>query len=170
MGGEGMKLALAALAAALALSGCASIISGSTQPVIIKSVPDGASITVSNRAGEKIHTATTPATLTLARGAGYFKPEQYKVVITKDGFADKEITITGTLNGWYIGNIIFGGLIGMLLVDPATGAMYAMPETVEATLDGKKQATAPTSTLTIMSTADVSAATLAQARLLTAAK
>jgi hypothetical protein len=28
------------------------------------------------------------------------------------------------LDGWYIGNIVFGGLIGMLIVDPATGAMW----------------------------------------------
>ena len=27
------------------------------------------------------------------------------------------------MNGWYIGNILFGGLIGFLIVDPLTGAM-----------------------------------------------
>jgi len=31
-----------------------------------------------------------------------------------------------SLNGWYFGNIIFGGLIGLLIVDPATGAMYRL--------------------------------------------
>jgi hypothetical protein len=32
--------------------------------------------------------------------------------------------LKATLSGWYFGNIIFGGLIGMLAVDPATGAMW----------------------------------------------
>ena len=37
-----------------------------------------------------------------------------------------------SLSGWYWGNIVFGGLIGMLIVDPATGAMYKLPEGVSA--------------------------------------
>lgn len=28
------------------------------------------------------------------------------------------------MNGWYFGNLLLGGVIGMLIVDPATGAMY----------------------------------------------
>ena len=32
------------------------------------------------------------------------------------------------MNGWYLGNIIFGGLIGALIVDPATGAMWTFKE------------------------------------------
>ncbi len=36
--------------------------------------------------------------------------------------------LEATLDGWYIGNIIFGGLIGFLIVDPLTGAMWKLPE------------------------------------------
>ncbi len=32
------------------------------------------------------------------------------------------------MNGWYAGNIVFGGLIGILIVDPATGAMWDIKE------------------------------------------
>ena len=32
------------------------------------------------------------------------------------------------LNGWYIGNVVFGGLIGLLIVDPETGAMWRLDE------------------------------------------
>ena len=39
------------------------------------------------------------------------------------------------MDGWYIGNILFGGLIGMLIVDPATGAMYNLPDRVDINLD-----------------------------------
>lgn len=160
-----------AAAAVLALSGCASIIQGGTQPVTIRSVPDGAAITVSNRNGEKVHAGTAPVTLTLNRGAGYFKPESYTIVVSKDGFDRKEMTITGTLSGWYIGNIVFGGLIGMLAVDPVTGAMYTLPDAVTATLDGTPaKAAQAQSTLTVVSTESLTPQQRQQARLLTAAR
>lgn len=38
------------------------------------------------------------------------------------------------MDGWYWGNILFGGLIGMLAVDPATGAMYKLPKATSAGL------------------------------------
>lgn len=129
-----MKKTFALGATALALSGCASIFQGSTQPLTITSIPEAASVTVMNRAGDKIHTGVTPVTLTVKRGAGYFKPESYRVVMQKEGYASREIVVTGGVNGWYFGNLIFGGLIGMVAVDPATGAMYSFPENVSGTL------------------------------------
>ncbi len=121
---------------ALFLSGCATIFEGGAQPVTFKSVPDTAAISISNRAGEKVHTGTTPMTVTLKRGAGYFKAETYTVRLTKEGYVAKDITVTGSVNGWYVANILFGGLIGLLIVDPITGAMYDLtPDTVNATLD-----------------------------------
>ena len=39
------------------------------------------------------------------------------------------------VEGWYWGNILFGGLIGMIIVDPATGAMYKLDtEAVDVSL------------------------------------
>ncbi|WP_119155151.1 PEGA domain-containing protein [Caldimonas tepidiphila] len=164
-----MKLVLTAGVLALALSGCASIMNGSTQPVTIKSVPDGASVSVTNRAGEKIHNGTTPVTLTLNRGAGYFKSEEYRVQIKKEGFEPKELTIVSTVNGWYVANILFGGLIGMLAVDPATGAMYSFPEAVNTTLDAPVEKNAGSmQPLTIVSTDRLSPEVMKQARLVAA--
>jgi hypothetical protein len=43
--------------------------------------------------------------------------------------------ITGELNiGWYlVGNFFFGGLIGWLIIDPLTGAMWTLsPEMIYA--------------------------------------
>ncbi len=149
-----MKQTIAAGAILFALSGCASIFNGQTQAVTINSAPDGASFAVTNRAGEKIHAGTTPVTLTLKRGAGYFKSETYTVLMKKDGFDDKELTITGSMSGWYVGNILFGGLIGMLAVDPVTGAMYVFPESVSGSLEprGKSLSSTPNGSLTIVST------------------
>lgn len=127
---------IAVIAAATWLTGCATIFEGGSQPLTFKSVPEAASITISNRAGEKIHNGTTPATVQLKRGNGYFRKESYTVMIEKPGYAPKQIEVTGAVNGWYFGNILFGGVIGMLIVDPATGAMYTLkPNTVEAALE-----------------------------------
>ncbi|MFC7420484.1 hypothetical protein ACFQNF_11445 [Iodobacter arcticus] len=131
-----MKRVLAASIATLLMSGCSTIIEGKTQHLSFNSVPDSAAITISNRAGEKVHVGTTPASVTLKRGAGYFKPEIYTVRIEKEGFKPKDLTITGSVNGWYVGNILFGGLIGFLIVDPITGAMYSLaPDAINTSLE-----------------------------------
>lgn len=62
----------------------------------------------------------------LRSGSGFFGKESYTVSITKEGYEPKKVTIECRFNGWYFGNILIGGLIGMLIVDPATGAMYRL--------------------------------------------
>ena len=126
---------LALIPAALAiLSGCASIVSDSQYPVSVITTPAGATFEVRNRAGNVIHSGTTPGSVTLKSGAGYFKGETYTIAFRKEGFADQQTTLNSSLDGWYWGNIIFGGLIGMLAVDPATGAMYKLPENTATSL------------------------------------
>lgn len=162
-----MKKALIAIAVATALSGCATIIGSTTQPLTIKSTPEGANVVVINRAGEKIHSGVAPMTVTLNRGAGYFKPEIYTIKFDKEGYESKEVVVTGQVNGWYFGNIIFGGLIvGMLIVDPMTGAMFSLsPDTIDAGLDavGAKTSKADGS-LTVVLLEDVPAELMQHAR------
>jgi hypothetical protein len=164
-----MKKAMGTAAVALLLSGCASIFSGSTQSVTVNSEPAGAAVTVLNGAGNQVHSGTTPATFQLTRGKGYFRSENYTISLQKDGFAAKEINVTGNINGWYFGNILIGGLIGMLAVDPLTGAMYSFPDNVSAQLekDAPKAAQAARS-LTIVSTESLSPEVMKQARLVAA--
>jgi len=155
-----MKLFLttAYLAAALTMTGCASIFSGSTQTLTFKSVPDTANITITNKLGEKIHTGSTPATVTLKRGNGYFKPAGYQVTFSKEGFQTKTVQVKATVNGWYIANIIFGGLIGFLIVDPATGAMYTLsPSDINTLLDATQLVTTKKEqqSLTVMLVQDI---------------
>ena len=129
-----VRFALIPAALAIFMSGCASIVSDSQYPVSITSTPAGANFEVRNRAGKVIHSGTTPGNVTLKSGAGYFKGETYTIAFRKEGFADQQTTLNSSLDGWYWGNIVFGGLIGMLAVDPATGAMYKLPEDTAATL------------------------------------
>lgn len=82
-----------------------------------------------------------------------------------EGYAPQELTVTGTVSGWYIGNVLFGGLIGMLAVDPVTGAMYVFPDSVSASLQPQGGATTgAASSLTIVSTESLTPEQLKQAR------
>jgi hypothetical protein len=122
----------------MALSGCASIIGkGTPQLVTINSMPSDASLKIEDvRTGATIYAGKTPYTATLAKNAGYFKSAKYQVVIEKEGYPTKHFIIDAYPNGWYIGgNFIFGGLIGWLIVDPLTGAMWTLsPELINADL------------------------------------
>jgi uncharacterized protein YceK len=164
-----MKKLLLTGAFVMTLSGCASIINGPTQSVTIKSTPEGAAISVTNKAGEKVHTGTAPLTVVLKRSAGYFKPEVYTVAFVKEGFTPKEVVITGTMSGWFIGNLLFGGIIGMLAVDPVTGSMYTLPDSVGETLVEASAKTSESlhgvSTLRVVSTTGLTPEQLKLARL-----
>ena len=141
------------------LSGCASIFSGTTEKLTFNSVPDGATIAVANRAGASVHSGPAPATVVLKRGSAYFKSEAYMVTVSMPGYKTQTINITGSMNGWYWGNLVLGGLIGMVIVDPLTGAMYNLrPNEVQATLVQETASTANgDGVLTIMLAQDVPA-------------
>lgn len=123
-----MRLFLSTIACAglLLSSSCASIVSHSRWPVAVSSAPAGATVTITNRKGVSVYTGTTPATVSLESGSAFFKREIYKLEFTMPGYAPKTTTLEADVNGWYFGNIVFGGVIGLLIVDPATGAMYRL--------------------------------------------
>ena len=53
-------------------------------------------------------------------------------MIKLDGYQTYETNLTKKFNAWYIGNIVFGGLIG-IIIDPITGAIYNLsPDEVNA--------------------------------------
>lgn len=131
------------LIAVFVLSGfvcsCATIVSKSSRPITISSVPEQANVVITDETGTKIHAATTPTTVTLKTGAGYFQGKEYAVLVSKEGYQDQTVRISKTLNGWYIGNIVFGGLIGWLIVDPISGAMWTLsPQQVNVSLEQLK--------------------------------
>ncbi len=109
-------------------SGCASIVSKSYYPVDIRSTPEYANIQIMNRAGNVIYNGSTPAYVQLKSGTPYFRKEFYTVRFEKEGYREKELYITSDIDGWYFGNILFGGIIGFLIVDPLSGAMYKINE------------------------------------------
>ncbi len=117
-------------------AGCASIMTDSTQNVHIDSRPDAARVTVTDQTGRRVSRGETPMSVTLDKAAGYFDGQRYEVTLAKEGFADKTVVLRAHPNGWYLaGNLVFGGFIGWLVVDPITGSMFTLsPKEVSADL------------------------------------
>jgi hypothetical protein len=110
-----------ALIVAMLFTSCATIVSGSKQNVKFMSNPSQATIVIDN-----VEVGKTPFETKLARKSSH------TVKIKLDGYKPFETTLTRKFNAWFIGNILFGGLVG-LVVDPLTGAMYRLtPKEVNA--------------------------------------
>jgi uncharacterized protein YceK len=108
--------AIALAAACVALSGCATIIDGSSQKIgITTGEVSGARCTLSN--GEGQWSVITPGTVKVERSK-----HDMKVVCSKPGLADATATIPSDLNGWALVNFAILDLPG-LGVDAATGAI-----------------------------------------------
>lgn len=121
---------LAALA--LVCANCATVTRGTTSQVQIGSEPTGADVATSLG-----HRCTTPCTLTMDRKS------EFTVTMSKPGFKPVEVPVKVQIAGagaaGFAGNIILGGVVGMV-ADAATGAtLEHVPNPVMATL----QADAP---------------------------
>jgi hypothetical protein len=117
-------------------SSCCSIICGDEKTVNVKSNPSAAEFEVIGHDGNVVVKGTTPTNITLKRGGGYFTKGDYKINFHREGYEDLTIPINqGLETGWYIGgNIVFGGLLGILIIDPLTGAMWTI-EDVDVSLN-----------------------------------
>jgi len=122
------------------LTGCCSIVGRDVFPLTINSNPDGANISVKDENGVKVYSGITPTTVTLAAGESYFHAKSYSITFSKQGYKDQYVQVRATLDGWYWGNILFGGLIGMLIVDPITGKMWKLQKNVFGELTSDKTA------------------------------
>ncbi|WP_158825438.1 PEGA domain-containing protein [Mucilaginibacter lacusdianchii] len=118
------RISCVLMAIAVLNSSCATIFGRSNYSVAINSNPVGSSITITDKKGVTVYQGNTPATVKLKSSSGYFAKGQYQVKFHMNGYEDRVVTLNSKLNGWYFGNILLGGLIGMLIIDPASGAMY----------------------------------------------
>jgi len=105
------------------LIGCATIVSGRTQKVSISSNPSGAKVIV-NGMEQK-----SPCMVILDRSI-----PSYTIVIEKEGYQPITYELTRGVNGWVFGNIILGGVIGVM-IDVVSGSVYAFyPNNVSVNL------------------------------------
>lgn len=101
----------------LIASGCASIVSGSKQRVSVSTTPANAKVLING-----INVGATPLVTYLKRSE-----KTHRITIELEGYKPYNTTLKRKLNGWIFGNIIFGGLIGVI-IDASTGAMYSVSE------------------------------------------
>lgn len=95
--------------------------------MIVSAEPYGASIVLKNDKGFVLAEATGSMNHKLKKGDGYFDGADYSLEVSHIGYETQTINLNSTLDGWYVaGNFLFGGLIGWLIVDPATGAMWVI--------------------------------------------
>lgn len=146
--------------AVILLPNCASIVSRASRDVQVQSVPSGLAFSITDASGAEVSKGTTPQTVSLSARGGYFKPAKYTVRVKRGGKVVGTHQVTAGINGWYFGNILIGGLIGMVIVDPLTGAMYRMPESI--TVETNSLASQQPRTLTVASIDSLTPAQRAQ--------
>lgn len=116
-----IKLVVAAIAA-VQLSACATIVSGSNQEIAFTSA--GSAKTCTATGGSRLglnETFTTPAVVTVKRSK-----KDINVACT-DGSSER---VMGEYNAWTLGNFLnLTGLVGVG-IDAATGAIHKYPEDV----------------------------------------
>lgn len=108
------------------LISCATIVKGRFQKITVTSTPSEAWVIVD---GQQIK---TPGVVTLDTTRS-----MYVLRFEKEGYEPVEFKVKRTLSGWLFGNIIFGGIIG-IVIDFASNSAYKLePEEVEVALKAK---------------------------------
>jgi hypothetical protein len=98
-----------ALLAVAAVSGCATVAGGSgPQKVKVESDPPGAAVFVDERP-----CGVTPTTVALDRNV------VHHIRLEKDGYAATAADLKPGVNPWVFGNLLVGGLVG-IVIDVAT--------------------------------------------------
>jgi len=126
----GPRAVCALLASALisALVGCASITKGSAQTIAVDTDPAGAACTLT-RDGQVIGEINpTPSTVSVFKAGGTIM-----VTCRKRGYKDNTAQLGSGFDDMTLGNIIFGGLIGVF-VDMGSGATHEYPTSVSVIL------------------------------------
>jgi hypothetical protein len=96
----------------LALVGCATIVSGTTQQVSFDSEPEGVKVSVDGR-----ELGLTPMTIQFDKST-----KKQNVTFEKEGYKTRTMHMATTADPWFFGNILLGGLIGST-TDGLSGAV-----------------------------------------------
>lgn len=104
-------------------AGCATVVSGRTSEVVLRSNPPEARVTVRDHEGNLVAQTLTPGVVELKRGRTWLRPASYSATFEKPGFQTSRAPIRSKFNPWAVGNLAIGGGLG-IGVDLATGAAW----------------------------------------------
>jgi len=117
-----------AVTAALALSACATVISGTDQSIAVATDPPGANCSI-DRSGTHIGQVNpTPGSIHLDRSK-----DDLTLTCSRSGYQEAKLSQSPHFTGATFGNILVGGLVGVV-VDAATGANFRYPDNVTVQL------------------------------------
>lgn len=109
--------------------GCATIVSDSLHPVRVDSTISGTTVTISDEKGRVINKVETPTLVKLSSGHNW-NSSSYSFLFEKQGYKSVVENLQSEINPWYFGNFFFGGILGFLLIDPISGAMWKLDDQV----------------------------------------
>ncbi|WBV43983.1 hypothetical protein [Pseudoroseomonas cervicalis] len=112
----------------MSTAACASITQGSTQNVTVITDPPGAQCNLQRGSQSIAAISRTPQSVTLDKSR-----QDIAVVCKHEGYEDGASTLVSEFAGMTIGNVLFGGLIGVA-VDSASGAMNKYPSEIRLAL------------------------------------
>jgi hypothetical protein len=133
-----MKLTTIAAVAAfgIAVSGCATIIDGTSQSVSVNTTPEeGAACTLTNSQGSWY--LTSPGSTTVHK-----TKTDLDVTCTKPGFKPGHLVAVSHFTGKTVGNVLAGGVIG-IGIDAASGANYQYDSPLSVSLGDHEVGEAP---------------------------
>lgn len=134
------------LLAAGGLSGCATIIEGTSQEITVKTDPIGAHCALYREGVRLGDIPSTPGVLTIKKTG-----KDIAVACVKPGFKMLTLRDKSDLDAATVGNVLIGGLVGVV-VDAASGAnnKYTSPVvvTLQANDPGAADASLPTTLAT----------------------
>lgn len=107
------------------LSGCSTIMNGDIVEVPVKTTPSGATLELNGKR------YTSPAVVLVPRGEGDFN-----LHIEKKGYQSVDILLRESVDGWFWGNFLFGGVVGFAVDFISGDAFDIKPELIEETLKG----------------------------------
>ena len=126
-------------------SGCASIVNGRSQDIQLRSEPSSAVVTID---GMKM--GSTPMILDLKR------KKRHTIQFSKENHESITRGTGRSFNWWFMGNLLFGGIIGMI-IDLANGAAYKInPDVIFVELPSSSGAETPVQAATLASSSEVS--------------
>lgn len=116
-------------------TGCASIMNSGKENLVIKSTPPEANFTIIDKANNSIiFEGKTPATVVLEKKEAS-RGKEYLVRIDKTDFLTQEVTVDSRVSAWFYGNVVLGGIIG-IIVDTTTGNIWTLDKNeINVTLD-----------------------------------
>ena len=112
----------------IALSGCASIIEGSTQEITVNTSPSDANCAIMRNGQHIAEVSHSPGSAVIKKTGA-----DLTIQCTKPGYQEASVVNDSDVAAATFGNLILGGLIGVI-IDAADGSIHKYDDAVSVTL------------------------------------